>query len=93
MCALQTEHPYCTRRKEQNQVELPKSCDPAAQELRREARWDNYLRSFPRCANCGEPILADTRFYFPKRDEFWCPDCIAYLEKPNDPLDSETEED
>lgn len=65
-------------------MKLPISCDPAYQELRRETRWDNYLRSFPRCANCGEPITSDTRFYFPKRDEFWCPDCIAYMEEPND---------
>lgn len=74
-------------------MKLPISCDPAYQELQRETRWERYLRTFPRCANCGDPIAADTRFYFPKRDEFWCPDCIAYMEEPNDPIEPETEED
>lgn len=74
-------------------MELPISCDPAYQELLRESRWSRALDSCPVCANCGEPITADTRFYFPKRDEFWCPDCIAYIEEPNDPIEPETEED
>lgn len=74
-------------------MELPKSCDPAYQEMQREARWDCCLRTFPRCANCGEPITADTRYYFPKRDEFWCPDCICRLEEPNEPLNQEPPEE
>lgn len=74
-------------------MELPISCDPTSQELQREARWDRHLNSFPRCANCGELITADTRFYFPKRDEFWCIGCILRLEEPNDPLEQEPPEE
>lgn len=65
-------------------MKLPISCDPAYQELQREARWTRAVDSCPVCVNCGEPIIADTRFYFPKRDEFWCPDCISLMEEPND---------
>lgn len=70
-------------------MKLPISCDPAYQELQRESRWSRVLDSCPVCANCGEPIIADTRFYFPKRDEFWCPDCIDRMEEPNDIFENE----
>lgn len=74
-------------------MELPISCDPAFQELQREAQWARRLRSLPVCANCRETITAGTRFYFPKRDEFWCPGCINLLEEPNDPLEQEPPEE
>lgn len=74
-------------------MELPISCDPAYQKMQQEAKWTRVLDSCPVCANCGEPITADTRYYFPKHDEFWCPGCILCLEEPNEPLNQEPPEE
>lgn len=63
--------------------------DPVKQADDRDAAWERFKGTFPVCALCGEPILDDTRYYFQRRDEFICPDCVSYAREPNDPIEPE----
>lgn len=44
-------------------MDIPYCYDPVYQAERREAEWDRYSGSSPRCSCCGDRILSGNRRY------------------------------
>lgn len=42
---------------------LPDCYDPVVQEERRQLAWDRWIRRFPVCHGCGQPLLAGAVYF------------------------------
>lgn len=68
-------------------MELPKCYDPPLLASQREARWDDYLSTLPRCTRCREPVLSETYLAIPEPPQIYCPRCVEAMTKFNENLE------
>jgi hypothetical protein len=70
-------------------MNIPKCYDPAQQAADREAKWDRYLASLPRCNRCGKEITGPKLVYIKSHDEYYCLDCIDAMTEFNEAAEVE----
>lgn len=68
-------------------MELPKCYDPPLLASQREARWDDYLSTLPRCFRCCEPILDETYLHIQDTGIDLCRRCVEAMTKFNENLE------